>query len=218
MESQSERMQTKHMQEINFERDKSMQNQYAMQQKYEKEKKELEANSTKTIKQLEQRLSEYEVDNKDLLEKKYKNESSLQEVRLKQATMQEEYTAIKNELVNLRKQNSSMDAELHNNEKVNNQLRTKIAVLEQEIKDKLDTINKEQDLLTSEQAQKKQLDELLKEKANELKKKQAEINHYVNEFKKVWIMFLFFFLRLIHVVINFLKKSDTYAGGVVLIF
>ena len=67
LESQSERMQTKHMQELNFERDKSMQTQYAAQQKFEKEKKEFELNSVKTIKQLEQRLSELELDNKDLL-------------------------------------------------------------------------------------------------------------------------------------------------------
>jgi spindle assembly abnormal protein 6 len=162
-----------------------MQNQYAMQQKYEKERKELETSMVKTIKQQEQRLGELEVENKELLEKKYKYESQLQEFRLKQTTMQDDYTAIKNELVNLRKQNTSLDSELHGSEKVTNQLRTKIAVLEQEIKDKIDTINKEQDMLNSEQAQRKQLDDLLKEKDNQLKKKQAEINHYVNEFKKV---------------------------------
>jgi spindle assembly abnormal protein 6 len=184
LDSQSERMQTKHMQEINFERDKSMQNQYALQQKYEKEKKEFELHATKTQKSLEQRLAEFELDNKDLLEKKYKNESQLQEFRLKVTTLQEDNTTIKAELTQLRKQNCTLDSELHGTEKVTNQMRTKIAVLEQEVKDKLDTINKGQELLSSEQAQRKQLDEQFKEKVNELKKKQAEINHYVNEFKK----------------------------------
>ena len=128
---------------------------------------------------------------KDLLEKKYKNESQLQELRLKQTTLQDEYTTIKNELTNLRKQNTSLDSELHGSEKMTNQLRTKIAVLEQEIKDKMVTINKEQDMLSSEQAQKKQLEDDLKEKENALKKKQAEINHYVNEFKKVNLFICF---------------------------
>ena len=106
-------------------------------------------------------------------------------MRLKWTSLQEEYAAMKAELANIRKQNSSMDAELHANEKVANQLRTRIAVLEQEVKDKVDSLGKEQELLGSEQAQRKQLDDALKEKVNELKKKQAEINHYVNEFKKV---------------------------------
>lgn len=184
LDSQSERIITKHMQELNFERDKSMQNQYASQQKWDKEKKEMELNHMKAAKQFESRLAELESSNKDLLEKKYKNESQLQELRLKNASLQEEYTSLKQELNNTRKQNSSMDSELHSNEKLTNQLRTKIAVLEQELKDKLDMLNKTQDLLANEQSQRKLVDETLKEKTNELKKKQAEINHYIQEFKK----------------------------------
>lgn len=184
LDSQSERIITKHMQELNFERDKSMQNQYASQQKWDKEKKEIELNHMKAVKQFETRLAELELNNKDLLEKKYKNEAQLQEFRLKNTSLQEEYNGLKQELNNIRKQNSSMDSELHSNEKLTNQLRTKIAVLEQELKDKLDMLNKVQDLFTNEQSQRKLLDETLKEKTNELKKKQAEINHYIQEFKK----------------------------------
>lgn len=184
LDSQSERIITKHMQELNFERDKSMQNQYASQQKWDKEKKEMELNHMKSVKQFETRLTDLELNNKDLIEKKYKNESQLQEFKLKNNTLQEEYNTLKQELLNTRKQNSTMDSELHSNEKLTNQLKTKIAVLEQELKDKMDMLNKTQDLLTNEQSQRKLIDETLKEKLNELKKKQAEINHYVQEFKK----------------------------------
>jgi hypothetical protein len=184
LDSLSERLITKHMQELNFERDKSIQTQYATQQKYEKEKKDLEANLLKTIKQLEQRTAELELTNKDLLEKRYKNESQLQELRVKNSTLQDEFNACKLELTNLRKENSTLDAELHTNEKLGNQMKTRIAVLEQELKDKIEQINKSQELLNTEQSQRKHLDELVKEKSNELKKKQAEINHYVQEFKK----------------------------------
>ncbi len=184
LDTQSERIITKHMQELNFERDKSIQNQYASQQKWDKEKKELELNHMKSVKQFETRLNELELSNKDLMEKKYKNESQLQELRLKNTSLQDEYNSLKQELLNIRKQNSTMDSELHSSDKLTNQLRTKIAVLEQELKDKVDSLNKTQDLLTNEQSQRKQLDETLKEKSNELKKKQAEINHYIQEFKK----------------------------------
>lgn len=184
LDSQSERIQTKHIQELNFERDKSMQNQYANQQKWEKDKKEMEINYLKSTKQFETRVYELEINNKELLEKKYKNESQLQELRLKNSSLNEEYTGLKQDLLNIRKQNSSMDSELHSTEKLLNQLRTRIAVLEQELKDKIDSINKSQDLFSNEQEKRTQIDELLKEKQVELRKKQAEINHYVHEFKK----------------------------------
>jgi spindle assembly abnormal protein 6 len=77
-ESQQERLQTKFMQEMNFERDKSMQTQFAAQQRWEKEKKELEAGYGKATKQLEVRVGELESANKELMEKKYKNEAMLQ--------------------------------------------------------------------------------------------------------------------------------------------
>lgn len=184
LDSQSERLQTKHMQELNFERDKSMQTQYAAQQKWEKERKELEVGYLKASKQTETRLAELELANKDLMEKKYRNESQLQELRLKHTSLTEEYSGLKQELLSIRKQNSSMDSELHSSEKLTNQLRTRIAVLEQELKDKMEAMAKAQDMVGGEQEKRKQMDELLKEKQSELKKKQAEINHYVQEFKK----------------------------------
>ena len=184
LETQSERIANKHMQELNFERDKAMQTQYANQQKWDKEKKELESNYMKQIKQYESRLTELEITNKDLTEKKYKNESQLQEFRIKSTSLQEEFNSLKQDLVNLRKQNSTMDSELHSNEKLTNQLRTRIAVLEQELKDKLDMLSKAQELFSNEQSQRKLVEETLKEKTNELKKKQNEIDHYVKEFKR----------------------------------
>ena len=184
LDSQSERMLTKHMQELNFERDKSIQNHYASQQKWEKDKKEMEVGHMKLVKQLDTRLGELETANKDLLEKKYKHESLIQELRVKNSNLQEDYNTVKQDLMNIRKQNSSMDSELHSSEKQLNQLRTRIAVLEQEVKDKLDVAEKTQDLFGNEQSQRKHLEEALREKTSELKKKQAEINHYVQEFKK----------------------------------
>jgi len=183
-ESQQERLQTKYMQEMNFERDKSMQNQFAAQQRWEKEKKELEMGFAKTTKQMEVRISELESTNKELMEKKYKNEAMLQELRVKNSTLADELGSVKAELASTRKQNSSMDSELHGSEKLLNQLRTRVAVVEQELKDKMEAINRQQETLNSEQEKRKQSEETLKEKQAELKKKQAEINHYVQEFKK----------------------------------
>jgi hypothetical protein len=64
IDTQSERLNTRYMQELNFEKEKSMQTQYATQQKYEKEKKELESSFSKTQKAMESRLNELETANK----------------------------------------------------------------------------------------------------------------------------------------------------------
>lgn len=60
----------------------------------------------------------------------------------------------KQELQSLRKQNTTLDSEYHEQEKLINQMRTKLAVLEQEVKDKENLIAKSSDLLGSEQDQK----------------------------------------------------------------
>jgi hypothetical protein len=72
IDTQTERLNTKYMQEINFEKEKSLQNHYSTQQKYEKERKDLETNFNKLQKQLEQRLSELEATNKVNFKKKKK--------------------------------------------------------------------------------------------------------------------------------------------------
>lgn len=183
-DTQSERLIAKHMQELSFERDKSAQNQFSIQQLYEKEKKELENNLMKTIKQLEQRSIELEATNKDLFEKKFKFEAQIQEISIKHATVLDDYNSLKLELSTVRKENSNLDSEMHNTEKIINQLKSRNSTLEQEIKEKRDLALKTQEMLNQEQESRRKLEETLKEKNNELKKKQDEINHYVEEFKK----------------------------------
>lgn len=183
-DSQTERLNMKYMQELNFEKEKSIQTQYAIQQKFDKEKKDLEVNYQKVNKQMEQRLNELEVINKELTDKKYKNEVQLQELRSKLASLQEEYSIVKQDLNSIRKQNTNLDSELHTNEKTLNHLRTRIAVLEQEVKDKDELVQRSQDLLNNEQSQKKGQDELLNEKNSEIKKLNASVKHLSSELLK----------------------------------
>ena len=184
IETQTERLNNKYQQEINFEKEKSLQNQYQTQQKYEKEKKELEMNFTKIQKQLEQRLGEFEGQNKDLVDKKYKNESQLQELRSKYSSLAEEHNSLKQELQAIRKQNTNLDSDLHQNERAANLLRTRIAVLEQEVKDKDELYHRTQDLLTNEQSLKKTYEDVSIERGNEIKKLQANANQQNGEVNK----------------------------------
>ena len=60
----------------------------------------------------------------------------------------------KQDIQSLRKQNTSLDAEYHEQEKIINQLRMRVAVFEQEIKDKEQVLAKSSDLLGAEQDKK----------------------------------------------------------------
>lgn len=64
-----------------------MQTQY--QHQYDQQKRELESSSNRTIQHLESRVSELEVFNKDLTERKYKSESCIRELKGKLTTMEE---------------------------------------------------------------------------------------------------------------------------------
>ena len=90
----------------------------------------------------------------DLMDKNYKAESTIRELRSKLGGLEEEHARMKQEVQTLRKQNAGLDSEYHEQEKLINQLRTRIAVLEQEIKDKEQVLAKSSDHLQSEQDQK----------------------------------------------------------------
>ncbi|KAJ8784590.1 hypothetical protein J1605_007941 [Eschrichtius robustus] len=122
------------------------------QQQHEQQKKDLEILHQRNIQQLQNRLSELESANKDLTERKYKGDSTIRELKTKLSGVEEptslfhnatffffllqELQRAKQEVLSLRRENSTLDAECHEKEKHINQLQTKVAVLEQEIKDK----------------------------------------------------------------------------------
>lgn len=58
-----------------------MQTQTQYQQQYEQQKKDLESLHQKTVQQLQNRLKELEIANKDLLERRYKGDSTVRELK-----------------------------------------------------------------------------------------------------------------------------------------
>lgn len=172
-DANTERLVAKHEQELTFERERSAQSQFSMQQRHEKEKREWEASSSKALKQMEERVGELEAANKELVEKRYKNETQIQELEYRNKTLQEDVVSTKAELSQYKKENSQLDMRVHEGEKLASQLTNRVAVLEQELKDKHEQVRKLQDSLFAEQTQCKQLEENLKEKQTKLKEKQA---------------------------------------------
>ncbi|KAM6219234.1 spindle assembly abnormal protein 6 homolog [Rhynchocyon petersi] len=150
---------SKHSQELTNEKEKALQAQVQYQLQQEQQKKDLETLHQRNINQLQNRLSELETANKDLTERKYKGDSTVRELKAKLSGVEEELQRAKQEVLSLRRENSTLDAECHEKEKHINQLQTKVAVLEQEIKDKDQLVLRTKEAFDTIQEQKVALEE-----------------------------------------------------------
>ncbi|XP_041357895.1 LOW QUALITY PROTEIN: spindle assembly abnormal protein 6 homolog [Gigantopelta aegis] len=175
---------SRHKEEITAEKERSMQVQNSLQERYEREKRELEQASTKLVHQMESKIHDLDRNNKDLMDKNYKSESTVRELRSKLSGLEEDHMRMKQDIQTLRKQNAGLDSEYHEQEKLINQLRTRIAVLEQEVKDKEHVLAKSSDLLHAEQDQKNKYKEDLDRKNKDLARLESKVKAMSEELVK----------------------------------
>uniref|UniRef100_G3UQJ2 Uncharacterized protein n=1 Tax=Meleagris gallopavo TaxID=9103 RepID=G3UQJ2_MELGA len=182
---------SKHTQELTAEKERALQAQTQYQQQHEQQKKELESLHQRSIQQLQNRLSELEVINKDLTERRYKGDSAVRELKAKLSGVEDECQRAKQEVVSLRRENTTLDAECHEKEKLINQLQTRVAVLEQEIKDKDQLVIRTKEVLDATQEQKVILEEnteknkvILKSLRLQLSRCQLNFLRFANEIIK----------------------------------
>uniref|UniRef100_A0A8C3J709 Spindle assembly abnormal protein 6 homolog n=1 Tax=Calidris pygmaea TaxID=425635 RepID=A0A8C3J709_9CHAR len=174
----------KHTQELTNEKEKTLQAQAQYQQQHEQQKKELENLHQKSIQQLQNRLSELEVINKDLTERRYKGDSTVRELKAKLSGIEDECQRAKQEVLSLRRENTTLDAECHEKEKLINQLQTRVAVLEQEIKDKDQLVVRTKEVLDATQEQKVILEESTEKKQSHIEKLETTIKSLSAELLK----------------------------------
>ncbi|XP_048207990.1 spindle assembly abnormal protein 6 homolog isoform X3 [Perognathus longimembris pacificus] len=174
----------KHSQELTNEKEKALQAQVQYQQQHEQQKKDLEILHQQSIHQLQSRLSELEATNKELTERKYKGDSTVRELKAKLSAIEEELQRTKQEVLSLRRENSTLDAECHEKEKHINQLQTKVAVLEQEIKDKDQLVLRTKEAFDTMQEQKVALEENGEKNQVQLGKLEATIKSLSAELLK----------------------------------
>ncbi|KAH9499901.1 Spindle assembly abnormal protein 6 [Bulinus truncatus] len=175
---------SKHKEDMALEKEKSIQFQSSLQVRYDRERRELEQSHTKLVKQLEARLEELETINKDLTDKKYKSEASIREYKGKCSALEEECAHLKADVHTLRKENSSSESGRLEKEKLTNQLLTRVAVVEQELKDKGELLDKSSDLLASEKDKRKHLESELENRQREISKLEGKVKAMGEELKK----------------------------------
>ncbi|CAG5133072.1 unnamed protein product [Candidula unifasciata] len=166
------------------EKEKTVQFQSSLQTQFDRDRRELEQAHSKLVKQLETRLEEYELANKELTDRKYKSDSSIRDYKSKLSALEEENARIKTELHTLRKEHSSLEKTCQEKDKSISHLQTRVAVLEQELKDKVELASKTNDLFDLEKDKKKHLEADLESKNKEISKLEAKLKAMGEELKK----------------------------------
>lgn len=174
----------RHKEEMAVEKEKAVQLQGSLQQRQERDRRELEQAHTKIVKQMETRLYELETANKELTDRKYKSEGHIRELKAKLSVAEEEAARAKQDVASLRKHNTSMDSESHEREKMLGQLQTRIAVLEQEVKDKEQLVTRSTDLLHAEQDARRKVEDDLEKRLKEVSKLENKVKAMGEELKK----------------------------------
>jgi spindle assembly abnormal protein 6 len=91
---------------------------------------------------------------KELTSLKYRNEITINEVSSKLKALTEEHQQAKDDIIKYRKTNTTLENDIHQYEKTVNHLRTKIALVEQEVKSKQEALQQANDRIVVEQESK----------------------------------------------------------------
>ncbi|KAJ8376505.1 hypothetical protein SKAU_G00070850 [Synaphobranchus kaupii] len=152
--TQTSALSNQHCQELTTEREKALEIQTKLQHQSEQLRREVDSAHLQNTQQLQSRLTDLEASNRDLTEKKYKNDSTIRDLKAKLAGLEEEAHRAKQQVLSLRRENGTLDSECHEKERQVNQLQTRVAVLEQEIKDKDQLVLRTKEVLEATQEQK----------------------------------------------------------------
>ncbi|CAK6975031.1 spindle assembly abnormal protein 6 homolog [Scomber scombrus] len=182
--SQSSSLSSRHSQELQSEREKAVELHSRLQQQSEQLRQELESAHKRSSQQLQSRLTELEASCRELTERKYKNESVVRDLKIKLVGAEEECQRSKQQVLSLRRENSTLDTEVHEKERLVSQLQMRVAVLEQEIKDKDQLMCRTKEVLEATQLQKESVEENADSKELQIRKLEATVKSLSEELIK----------------------------------
>lgn len=182
--SQTSSLSSRYTEELQSERDKALELQRRLQEQADQLRQELESTHRSSSQQLRSRLNELEASCRELTERKYKNESTIRDLRMKLVAADEDAQRSKQQVLSLRRDNSLLDSQVHEKERALSQLQMRAAVLEQEIKDKELLMSRTKDVLEATQQQKVSIEENVEGKDVQIKKLEATVKSLSEELLK----------------------------------
>uniref|UniRef100_A0A665SVD9 Spindle assembly abnormal protein 6 N-terminal domain-containing protein n=1 Tax=Echeneis naucrates TaxID=173247 RepID=A0A665SVD9_ECHNA len=182
--TQTSSLSSRHSSELQSEREKTMELQSRLQQQTEQLRQDLETAHKKSSQELQSRLTGLEASCRELTERKYKNESVIRDLKMKLVAAEEDCQHSKQQVVSLRRENSTLDTEVHEKERLVSQLQMRVAVLEQEIKDKDQLMRHTKEALEATQQQKESVEENAGSKELQIRKLEATVKSLSEELIK----------------------------------
>lgn len=182
--SQTSSLSSRHSQDLMSEREKALEIQGRLQHQVEHVRQEMEASHQRTTKQLQGRLGELEVSTRELTERRYKNESSIRDLQIKLASSEEECQRAKQQVSSLRRENGTLDTALHERERSLGGVQTRLAVLEQEVKDKEQLMGRTREVLEATQQQKETMEGNIESKDHQIRKLESTVKSLSEELAK----------------------------------
>ncbi|XP_071800128.1 spindle assembly abnormal protein 6 homolog [Asterias amurensis] len=180
----TESLVAKHKQELAEERQKAMQNQRDLEQRHERERKDIDTMRLQGSSELQARLSDLQRANQDLTDKKYHLESSMRELKGRLGTLDEDYKRAQRDLQSLRQQRGSLETDQRSREQTLSQQQTRIAVLQQEVQDKEALLDKGNQLIEAASDQRAKLEESVQHKTSLVAKLESTIKSTSHEVMK----------------------------------
>ena len=155
-----------------------------LQWKSEKEKRELESKHVGLLHQLENRVASLDVQNRDLVENKYKQEASLREVKGQLRGREEELARIKVETFNLRKDKQILESSGGDKDRRSSQLSSRLAEVEKELVGKEELVRKLQEMVKQGEDARERLAKEVEEKNKLVEKRENAVRSVTGELLK----------------------------------
>ncbi|XP_072172783.1 spindle assembly abnormal protein 6 homolog [Diadema setosum] len=162
--SQTDSQSARHQQEMSEERQKALQTQREMEKTWTAQRQELEDKHRHQLDKMQSRMSELQAVNREMHDRRQAQESTIKELRSKLYMIEEDFQRAQRELQSTRRHTDQLETEQTDREQTVGQLRTRVAVLEQEVRDKQALADKSSQLLDAATENKAQLEESLHHK------------------------------------------------------
>jgi len=170
--------------ELEEEKEKTSQQLQELQWKGSREKREMETMNTKTLQQLENRVASLDVQNRDLVEIRYKHEACLREVKGQLSSKEEELARVKMEMTNIRKEKEMLQSSGGDRDRRSTQLSTRLAVVEQELVDKEGLVRQQKEMVRQGDEARDRLAKEVDEKTRLVERRETAVKTVTGELLK----------------------------------
>jgi len=174
----------KMMTDIQQEKERTNQRVAEIQNRFEVERREADTRHRRALEQMENRVASLDVQNRDLLEGKYRTESTLRETRSWLAAREEELSRVEADLHNTGRERGQLESRLRGEEQMSKELGARILDLEREAEEKEKSAGSTRDSNQQLSTQMQELHAKLKEKTDTVVRRESAVRNVTEELMK----------------------------------